>query len=116
MSDTFPAMAAQIRAFRDERDWAQFHTPKELAVAIAAESGELLQHFVWQSTEQSAQRLEQRREAICDEVADVAILLFEFADHLGLDLAEVMRAKLAKNAQRYPVEKARGSNRKYHEL
>ncbi|MHC1765235.1 MAG: nucleotide pyrophosphohydrolase [Verrucomicrobiia bacterium] len=116
MADTFLALTTEIRAFRDARDWQQFHAPKELAVAIAAESGELLQHFVWQTPEQSQQRAESRREEIASEIADVAILLFELADNLGLDLAAVMRAKLAQNAERYPVEKARGSNRKYNEL
>ena len=109
-------MSGRIRAFRDARDWAQFHGPKELAVAIAAEAGELLQHFVWQDAGQSALRVEERRDAVADEVADVAILLFEFADGMGLDLAAAMRAKLERNEVRYPVEKARGSNRKYNEL
>src|SRR4051812_47165839 len=108
MQDSFAAMTARIRAFRDERDWAQFHSPKEMAVAIAAEAGELLQHFVWQSAEQSQQRAEDRRAAIADEVADVAILLFEFADNIGLELAEVMEAKLVRNEARYPAHKARG--------
>ena len=87
-----------------------------LAVAIAAEAGELLQHFVWQTPSQSEKRAIERRSEIAGEIADVAILLFELADNLGLSLAEVMRAKLARNEERYPVEKARGSNRKYNEL
>jgi NTP pyrophosphatase (non-canonical NTP hydrolase) len=115
-AETFETMTARIRAFRDARDWAQFHTPKEMAVAIAAEAGELLQHFVWQDVAQSQRRVEERRGQVEDEIADVAILLFEFADNVGLDLAEAMRAKLARNEARYPVEKARGSNRKYNEL
>ena len=116
MSDSIRAVTEEIRAFRDARDWLQFHNPKELAVAITAEAGELMQHFVWQSPEQSLRRAEERKEEISSEIADVAILLFELADNLGLDLAEVMRAKLANNALRYPVEKARGSNKKYSEL
>lgn len=116
MSDSIREVTGEIRAFRDARDWRPFHAPKELAVAIAAEAGELLQHFVWQSAEQSVRRVEERRAEIADEIADVGILLFELADDLGLDLAEVVRAKLTKNEQRYPVEKARGSNRKYNEL
>ncbi len=116
MSESIAELTERIRAFRDARDWAQYHTPKEMAVAIAAEAGELLQHFVWQNAEQSGRRAEDRREAIADEMADVAILLFEFADNLGVDLAAAMRAKLERNEQRYPVEKARGSNRKYNEL
>ena len=116
MADRIAEITERIRAFREARDWAQFHTPKEMAVAIAAESGELLQHFVWQTPEQSEQRVRERRDAIADEIADVAILLFEFADNLGLNLAEQMEAKLTRNEARYPAEKARGSNRKYNEL
>jgi dCTP diphosphatase len=116
MSDTIQNLTAEIRAFRDARDWRQFHSPKELAVAITAEAGELLQHFVWQTPEQSEQRGRERRGAIAGEIADVGILLFELADNLGLDLAAVMRGKLAINEQRYPVDKARGSNKKYNEL
>jgi dCTP diphosphatase len=116
MDTTIGALTAEIRAFRDARDWLQFHNPKELAVAITAEAGELLQHFVWQSHRQSDRRLVERREAIADEIADVAILLFELADNSGIDLAAAMRAKLARNEARYPVDRARGSNAKYDEL
>lgn len=110
------SLTAEIRAFRDARDWIQFHAPKDLAVAISVEAGELLQHFVWQTAEQSEQRARERREEIANEIADVAILLFELADNLGINLSEAMRAKLARNELRYPVQKARGSNRKYDEL
>ena len=116
MSDTIQDLTAEIRAFRDARDWMQFHAPKELAVAIAAEAGELLQHFVWQNVTQSEQRVRERRDEIAGEIADVAILLFELADNLDISLADAMRAKLAKNEIRYPVAKARGSNKKYNEL
>jgi dCTP diphosphatase len=116
MDDSIRQLTAEIRAFRDAREWQQFHAPKELAVGIAAEAGELLQHFVWQSPEQSEQRARDRRDQIADEIADVAMLLFELADNLGLSLDEIMRAKLARNEVRYPVEKARGSNKKYNEL
>ncbi len=116
MGKTVQEITSEIRAFRDARDWMQFHAPKELVVAIAAESGELLQHFVWQNAEQSAKRVQERREAIADEIADVAILLFELADNLHIDLADAIRGKLARNEQRYPVDKARGSNLKYNEL
>ncbi len=116
MADRIADLTAEIRAFRDARDWRQFHAPKELAVAIVVEAGELLEHFVWLDATQSEQRAGERRDAIAGEIADVAILLFELADNLGLDLAAVMRAKLARNAARYPVSKARGSNKKYNEL
>jgi NTP pyrophosphatase (non-canonical NTP hydrolase) len=116
MNNTIESLTAEICAFRDARDWMQFHAPKELAVAIAAESGELLQHFVWQSPEQSEQRARDRRDEVSDEIADVALLLFELADNLDINLADAMQAKLAKNELRYPVAKARGSNKKYNEL
>ena len=116
MPATIEALTSEIRAFRDARDWRQFHNPKELAVAITAEAGELLQHFVWQSPEQSERRVTERRDEIESEIADVAILLFELADNCGMDLAAVMRAKLARNEERYPVAKAKGSNKKYNEL
>jgi dCTP diphosphatase len=116
MDTTIAALTSEIRAFRDARDWRQFHNPKELAVAITAEAGELLQHFVWQNPEQSERRVVDRRAEIESEIADVAILLFELADNCGIDLAAAMRAKLARNEERYPVDKARGSNRKYNEL
>jgi NTP pyrophosphatase (non-canonical NTP hydrolase) len=116
MNNTIESITAEIRAFRDARDWMQFHAPKELAVAIAAESGELLQHFVWQSPQQSEQRARERRDEVSGEIADVALLLFELADNLDINLADAMRAKLAANELRYPVAKARGSNKKYNEL
>jgi dCTP diphosphatase len=116
MPDAIRELTAEIRSFCEARDWRQFHAPKELAVAIAAEAGELLQHFVWQTPEQSEERARVRRDAIAMEIADVSILLFELADNLGLDLAQIMRAKLAKNDLRYPVEKSRGLNKKYNEL
>ncbi len=116
MADTIQDITAEIRAFRDARDWKQFHAPKDMAIGIAAEAGELLQHFVWQTAGQSEKRALERRDEIASEIADVAILLFEFADNLELDLAQVIRAKLAKNEIRYPVAKSRGSNKKYNEL
>ena len=116
MNDSIQQLTREICAFRDARDWAQFHNPKEMAVAITAEAGELLQHFVWQNAEQSLVRVAERRNELASEMADVAILLFEMANDCGIDLAEAMRQKLARNEQRYPVDKARGSNRKYNEL
>ena len=116
MPTTIEELTAEIRAFRDARDWMQFHNPKELAVAITAEAGELLQHFVWQNLEQSERRVAERRDEIASEIADVAILLFELADNSGIDVASSIRAKLARNEARYPVDKARASNAKYNEL
>ncbi|MGL4398432.1 MAG: nucleotide pyrophosphohydrolase [Luteolibacter sp.] len=116
MSDSISELTAQIQTFVNARDWRKFHNAKDLAVAIAAEAGELMQHFVWQQEEQIEKRLEKNREEIASEIADVAILLFEFADNLGMNLGEVMQAKIARNDVRYPVEKSRGNNLKYSEL
>jgi dCTP diphosphatase len=116
MTDRISELTAEIRSFCDARDWGQFHSPKDMAIAIAAEAGELLQHFVWQTPEQSEARALARRDEIAGELADIGILLFEMAGSLGINLADAMRDKLAVNALRYPVEKARGSNRKYNEL
>jgi dCTP diphosphatase len=115
-NDSIAGLTARIQAFVDARDWRQFHSPKDLAVAIAAEAGELMQHFVWQQDGQIDERVRARRDEIASEVADVAILLFEFADNLGMRLGDVMAAKIAHNEERYPVDKARGNNLKYSEL
>jgi NTP pyrophosphatase (non-canonical NTP hydrolase) len=116
VNDSIQQLTSEICDFRDARDWGQFHGPKEMAVAIVAEAGELLQHFVWQDADQSHARVAERRDELASEMADVAILLFEMADNCGVDLGAAMRAKLARNEERYPVSKARGSNRKYNEL
>lgn len=116
MSDSIDALTARIQSFVDAREWRQFHNPKDLAVAICAEAGELMQHFVWQQEDQIEERVEAKRDEIASEIADVGILLFELADNLGFRLGEVMEAKMAHNEVRYPVEKSRGNNRKYSEL
>lgn len=116
MSDSIAELTATIQKFVDAREWRKYHNAKDLAVAIAAEAGELMQHFVWQQEEQIEARLEDKRAEIASEIADVAILLFEFADNLGLNLGEVMSEKIARNDVRYPVEKSRGNNLKYTEL
>lgn len=109
-------ITARICAFRDARDWLQFHNPKEMAVAIAAEAGELMQPFVWKSHKQAEAIVREKRDEISEEMADVAMLLFEFAHNSGVNLEQAILAKLAKNERRYPADKARGSNAKYNEL
>jgi dCTP diphosphatase len=116
MSDSISELTAKIQAFVDAREWRKYHNAKDLAVAISAEAGELMQHFVWQQEEQIEARVIDKREEIASEIADVAILLFEFADNLGMKLGDVMEAKIKNNGLRYPVEKSRGNNLKYSEL
>ena len=114
--DSISELTSNINAFRDARDWRQFHNPKDMAVSISIEAAELLEHFQWKSAAECETHVVTNREAVADEVADVAIYLFELADLLGLDLGMEMMRKLEKNAVKYPVEKAKGSNRKYDEL
>jgi NTP pyrophosphatase (non-canonical NTP hydrolase) len=113
---TIEELTARICAFRDARNWMQYHNPKELAVAIVAEAGELMQPFVWKSGEQAQSIVIEKNHAIRDEVADIAMLLFEFAHNAGISVEDAILEKLAKNEQRYPVEKAANSNLKYNEL
>ena len=115
-SVTLADLTRRVLQHRDERDWKQFHTPKELAVSLCVEAGELLALMQWKTGQQLASALEQRRESVTDELADVLHSLLLLADDLGVDLAEVLEQKLVKDAKKYPVEKARGKNLKYDEL
>jgi NTP pyrophosphatase (non-canonical NTP hydrolase) len=105
-----------LRAFAHERDWEQFHSPKNLAAALAVEAGEVLEHFQWLSESESATLDDARRREVALELADVLLYLVRLADRLDVDLMAAAREKLAINAQKYPVERARGSHRKYTEL
>jgi NTP pyrophosphatase (non-canonical NTP hydrolase) len=105
-----------ILAFRAERDWAQFHTVRTLASALVVEASELLEIVQWTADDALAARVAERRADVEAEVADVAILLAYLVNDLGLDLDAVVRAKLARNAAKYPVEQSRGTSRKYTEL
>ncbi len=106
----------RIRRFRDERDWMQFHDPKNLAVSISIEAAELLEHFQWKDKAQVEKHIADNLGSVADEIADVAMYLFELADNLGIDLKSAMLAKLTKNEEKYPVEKARGVATKYTKL
>ena len=91
---TISELTNQINAFRDARDWKQFHNPKDMAISINIEAAELLEHFQWKNPAECETHLKANREAVADEMADVAIYLFELADLLGLDLGEEMLRKL----------------------
>ncbi len=107
-----------ILAFRDERDWRQFHTPKDLAISICLEAAEILECFQWKRHDEVARFVadEKNRRRVGEEMADVLILLVSLADVMGITLVEAARAKLAENARKYPVERARGSAAKYDAL
>lgn len=114
--DTLLELRDALRTFAAERDWEKFHTPKNLAMALAGEAGEVIEHFQWLSAEESATLPEKRSEEVALELADVLLYLVRLADVLDIDLTEAARRKLALNARRYPVEKARGRADKYDEL
>ena len=105
----------RIRAFRDARDWQKFHNPKNLACSISIESAELLEHFQWKTPEESTAYSATMRDALSEEIADVGIYLIALADNLGIDLLKAIERKLAINESKYPVEKAKGSAKKYTE-
>lgn len=106
---------ARLREFNQERDWSRYHCPRNLAMALSAEAGELLALYLW-STDQGPQpAVASRRPQVDDEAADVAICLLNLCEAQGIDLAAAIERKLARNAERYPVEKVRGRMEKYNE-
>lgn len=115
-SDPLLALRDALRRFAAERDWDKFHSPKNLAVALSVEAAELLEHFQWLTDEQSAALPPATRARVAEEVADVLLYLIRLADRLDLDLVASATHKLRLNAEKYPVEKARGHARKYTEL
>ncbi|MBC2601059.1 nucleotide pyrophosphohydrolase [Puniceicoccus vermicola] len=108
----------RVLAFARERDWEQFHSPKNLSMAIAAESGELLEHFLWMESADSRKIANdpEKIAKIREELADIVIYAIEFANMTDTDLAETIEKKMSHNAAKYPVDKARGRSDKYTEL
>jgi NTP pyrophosphatase (non-canonical NTP hydrolase) len=105
-----------LRQFARERDWDQFHSPKNLAMALSVEAAELLETFQWLTEEQSRRLSAEAQAAASDEIADVLLYLLRLADQLGIDPIAAAQRKLGENAKKYPVEKSRGSAKKYNEL
>lgn len=109
MSD-LKKLTKEIIAFRDARDWKQFHNPKDLALSLAIEMGEVLEHFQWKSAEDVAAHTRDHRDEIGSELADVLTYLIYLADATGVDLIKAARAKMEKNAKRYSVQKIKGKH------
>ncbi len=111
-------LKGRVLAFARERDWEQFHAPKNLSMALAAEAGELMEHFLWSTPEASCAHVADpvKRAKIAEELADVVIYALEFANVAQIDVAAAIEAKMAANALKYPVEKAKGRSDKYTEL
>lgn len=116
MEHTIQELQEHIRKFRDERDWLQFHNHKDMAAALAIEAAELQELFLWKHGAEIEEVATTKRERLSEELADVAVYLLELTDNLGIDLGDAVMAKLRKNAAKYPVDKAKGSNAKYDEL
>ena len=105
-----------LRKFASDRDWSQFHSPKNLAIALNVEAAELLEHFQWISEAESTALDSEQQAKVREEAADVLLYLIRLADKLGIDLLAVASEKIELNAKKYPVEKARGSSKKYTDL
>ena len=109
---------SRVLVFARERDWEQFHSPKNLSMAISAEAAELMEHFLWQSAEQSRKDVgdEKLRGKVEEELADILIFAIQFANVTGIEISSIIEAKMLRNAEKYPVEKAKGKSDKYTDL
>jgi dCTP diphosphatase len=105
----------KMRAFAEARDWDQFHSPKNLSMALMVEVAELMEHFQWLTEAQSLDLAAENKSAVSEELADILLYLVRLSDKLGVDLLEAALRKLEKNAVKYPAEQVRGSAKKYSE-
>ncbi|MBC6700099.1 nucleotide pyrophosphohydrolase [Hymenobacter puniceus] len=110
MNHSILELLQQLRRFRDERDWAQFHNPKDLALALSIEAAELNEQFLWKKPDEANQ------DKVREELADVLLYAFQIADKYNWDVLQLMQEKMNRNAEKYPVAKARGTARKHDEL
>ena len=110
MENDIQALTEQVKAFVDKRDWDQFHNPKDLALALSIEAAELNEAFLWKKAEEA------KPEKVKEELADVIIYALLLARKYGLDIPTIVKEKLERNAAKYPVDKAKGSAKKYNEL
>lgn len=106
-------IAARLRTFVADRAWEQYHTPKNIAMALTVEAAELLEQFQWLTPEQSLSLSSETRQAVSDELADILVYLIRMADVLGIDLSAAVTHKMAENVRKYPADKVRGSAKKY---
>jgi dCTP diphosphatase len=114
--DSLETLQERLNEFVAERDWEQFHYPKNVVMALAAEAGELLEHFMWLTPEESDKLSSETRAEVELEIADVLFFLIRLCDRLDIDLLQAAEKKLAINEQKYPVDKARGKATKYTKL
>ena len=105
-----------LRSFAEERDWDQFHSPKNLSMALAGEAGELLEQFQWLTEDQSKSLSDQQLLAVADEIADIQLYLIRLADKLNVNILAECKRKIEANAIKYPIDKSKGTAKKYTEL
>lgn len=113
MSDSLDELKTKLQQFVEARDWAQFHSPKNLAMAMIVEAAELVEHFQWDTEAQSRELSGEKCEQVSHELADTFVYLLRISQVLDIDLIQAANEKIALNAQKYPVEKVRGKNNKY---
>src|ERR1700704_781366 len=114
MTKTITDLTSEVALFCEERDWRQFHTPKDTAMAIAVEAGELVEHFLWQTDAEAVEKAQS--EEVADELADILYNWLLFSHENDIDLVKAFENKIAKNAKKYPVEKSKGRKEKYDRL
>lgn len=115
MTDSIDALRARVNAFVEERDWGQFHSPKNLAMAMIVEAAEVVEHFQWMTEPDSRALDAATKEQVGQELADTFVYLLRIAEVCGIDLIAAANAKISLNAQKYPADKCKGSNAKYTE-
>lgn len=113
MADSLDVLRARVNTFVTERDWEQFHSPKNLAMAMIVEAGEVVEHFQWMTEDESRNLDAETKEQVGQELSDTLVYLLRIAEVCGIDLIEAANKKIDLNAQKYPVEKCKGSNAKY---
>jgi dCTP diphosphatase len=115
MKDSLDILKTRLREFADERDWDQFHSPKNLSMALIAEAAELIEHFQWLTQEESARLPGDKLKEVEQELADILIYLVRISDKLGIDLVEAANKKMDLNAKKYPASVVKGDSKKYTE-
>src|SRR3989338_8357778 len=105
-----------VTKFRDVRDWKQFHNPKDMAISLVLEAGEVMEHFQWKNADEMADHLQTRKEEVADELADVLYWILLISHDFKIDISDALKSKLKKQNKKYPIEKAKGRHTKYTEL
>lgn len=116
MTQNIQTLTERIIAFRDARDWKQFHNPKDVALSLVLEAGEVMEHFQWKSKEEMDKYVIEKKEDIGDELADVLYWVLLMGHDLNINVLDALEKKIKKNEDKYPVEKAKGRHTKYTDL